>query len=49
LFILRIAKLLGWWIGGLARPTLFFDGVTGAPLSVPYVLTPTERAALGPR
>ena len=49
LFIRRIAKLLGWWMGGLARPTPFFDGVTGAPLSVPRVLTPTEGAALGPR
>jgi len=35
-----------WWWRGLARPNPFFDAQTGAPLSVPRVLTPSERAAL---
>jgi hypothetical protein len=34
---------------GLGRPTPFFDNVSGAPVSVPRVLTPSERAALDER
>ena len=37
---------LGWWLRGFARPNPFFDDRTGAPRSVPAVLTPSERAAL---
>jgi hypothetical protein len=44
LFALRGSKLLGWWIRGLGRPNPFFDDHTGAPLSAPRVLTPSERA-----
>jgi hypothetical protein len=40
----RASKMLGWWARGLARPTPFFDERTKAPLSVPRVLTPSERA-----
>jgi hypothetical protein len=46
LFALRGARLLGWWWRGLGRPNPFFDEHTKAPLSVPRVLTPDERAAL---
>jgi hypothetical protein len=46
LFARRAAKLLGWWLRGLGRPTPFFDDHTHAPLSVPRVLTPSERATL---
>jgi uncharacterized protein DUF6151 len=46
---LRISKLLGWWLRGLARPNPFFDAHTGAPLSMPRVFTPGERAALNDR
>jgi Family of unknown function (DUF6151) len=42
----RLPKLLGWWLRGLGRPNPFFDAHTGAPLSVPRVFTPGERAAL---
>jgi hypothetical protein len=42
----RVPKLLGWWLRGLGRPNPFFDAQTGAPLSVPRVFTPDERAAL---
>jgi hypothetical protein len=47
LFANRAAKLLGWWLGGLARPNPFFDDHTNAPISEPRVLTPSERIALG--
>jgi hypothetical protein len=40
----RVPTLLGWWLRGLGRPNPFFDD--DAPLSVPRVLTPSERAAL---
>jgi hypothetical protein len=46
LFALRASRLLGWWVRGLGRPTPFFDDRTHAPLSVPRVLTPHERATL---
>jgi hypothetical protein len=49
LFAKRGASLLGWWLRGLGRPTPFFDNVSGAPISVPRVLTPSERAALDER
>jgi hypothetical protein len=42
----RASMLLRWWVGGLARPTPFFDERTKAPRAVPRVLTPGERAAL---
>jgi hypothetical protein len=45
-FVHRASKILGWWARGLARPTPFFDDRTGAPLSRPRMLTPSERAAL---
>ncbi len=45
-FARRGAKLLGWWARGLHRPNPFFDDRTNAPLSVPRVLTPRERAAI---
>ncbi len=45
-FVLRAARVLGWWWHGLGRPNPFFDDRTGAPLSLPRVLTPSERAAL---
>jgi hypothetical protein len=44
-FVCRAAKLLGWWGRGLGQPNPFFDDFTGAPLSVPRVLAPSERAA----
>src|SRR5215469_2885037 len=46
IFALRAARILGWWLRGLGRPTPFFDDDTNAPLCVPRVLTPSERAAL---
>jgi len=45
-FVLRARKALGWWWRGLGRPNPFFDDRTGAPLFVPRVVTPGERAAL---
>lgn len=42
----RASKMFSWWLHGLARPSPFFDDRTGAPCSVPRVLTPSERAAL---
>lgn len=45
-FAHRSSKLLGWWIGGLGRPTPFFDELTKAPKAAPRVLTSHERAAL---
>jgi hypothetical protein len=43
----RLPTLLGWWLRGLGRPNPFFDERTNAPLSVPRIFTPNERAALG--
>jgi hypothetical protein len=45
-FVHRGVKLLGWWMGGLSRPTPFFDEQTKAPRSAPRVLTRSERAPL---
>jgi hypothetical protein len=45
-FARRAAKMVGWWLRGLGRPTPFFDDRTNAPRSVPRALTPSERAAL---
>jgi Family of unknown function (DUF6151) len=44
LFARRAAKILGWWMRGLGRPNPFFDDTTNAPLSVPRVLTRSERS-----
>ena len=46
IFAQRAAKFLGWWLRGLGRPNPFFDDASDAPLSVPRVLTPSERGAL---
>jgi hypothetical protein len=46
LYVLRVPKLLGWWLRGLGQPNRFFDAHTGAPLSAPRVVTPGERATL---
>jgi hypothetical protein len=46
IFAYRAAKVLGWWMRGLGRPNPLFDHGTGAPLTSPRVVTPTERAAL---
>ena len=46
IFALRASRILGWWLRGLGRPTPFFDDDTNAPLSLPRVLTPSERAVL---
>jgi hypothetical protein len=46
LIALRASRLLGWWLRGLGRPTPFFEDHTNAPLSVPRVLTASERATL---
>jgi hypothetical protein len=45
-FARRGAKLLGWWLRGRHRPSPLFDERTKAPLSLPRVLTPSERADL---
>ncbi len=45
-FTRRAAKILGWWARGLGRPNPFFDQRTGAPLSAPHTVTPSERVAL---
>jgi Family of unknown function (DUF6151) len=45
-FIRRAAKMLGWWMRGLNRPTPFFDERTKAPLSVPRLPTASKRADL---
>jgi hypothetical protein len=45
MFARRAAKLLGWWIRGLGRPNPFFDHRTGAPISVPRIVPPSERDA----
>ncbi|HEY2445342.1 MAG TPA: DUF6151 family protein [Rhizomicrobium sp.] len=42
----RLPTLLGWWWRGLGRPNPFFDEHTNAPLAMPRVFTPSERAAL---
>jgi hypothetical protein len=44
LFARRATTLLGWWLRGLGRSNPFFDEYTKAPLSVPRVLAPSERA-----
>src|SRR5215471_19312423 len=46
LFARRASRLLGWWWRGLGRPHPFFDADTNAPLAVPHVFTPGERATL---
>jgi hypothetical protein len=46
LFGIRASRLLVWWLRGLGRPNAFFDVHTNAPLSVPRVLTPSERISL---
>jgi hypothetical protein len=43
LFVLRAAKVLGWWWHGLGRPNPFFDDRTGTPLSAPRVLTRADQ------
>ena len=45
-FARRAAKMFGWWVRGLGRPSPLFDERTNAPRAVPRVLTPSERAAL---
>ncbi len=45
-FVRRGSMMVGWWMRRLARPNPFFDDRTGAPLSLPRILTPSERAAL---
>src|SRR5260370_29266783 len=44
LFALRASRLLGWWFSRLSRSTPLFNDHTNAPLSVPRVLAPSERA-----
>jgi hypothetical protein len=39
-FVYRATKVVGWWMGGLARPNPFFDDRTKVPRSVPQVLSP---------
>ena len=39
-FVRRASKLIGWWAGGLAGPTPFFDERTKAPIAEPRTLTP---------
>ena len=46
LFVLRAAKVLGWWWHGLGRPNPFFDDRTGTPLSARRLVTSSERAVL---
>ena len=46
LFFRRVSKLLAWWLRGLGRPNPFFDARSHAPLSVPRLFAPDERAAL---
>ncbi len=46
LFAPRMSRLVTWWWRGLGRPNPFFDDETGAPVSVPRVITGSERAAL---
>jgi hypothetical protein len=48
IFTRRASMLLSWWVRGLGRQALFFDGRTKAPRAVPRDLTPGERAALEP-
>jgi hypothetical protein len=47
LFAFRGSTLLGWWLRRLGRPNPFFDDNTNAPLSMPRMLTPSERASIG--
>ncbi len=46
ILVRRAAKALIWWMGGLGRPSPFFDSHTTAPRSEPRLLTPSERAVL---
>jgi hypothetical protein len=46
LFALRGARVLGWWWRGLGWANPFFAGDMHAPLCVPRVFTPGERAAI---
>jgi len=45
-FVRRGAKVLSWWLRGLARPSPFFTAGAGAPRADPRVLTKDERSAL---
>jgi len=46
MFARRATKLLGWWMRGLGRPNPFFDDRSGAPMSRPSVIAPSERTTL---
>lgn len=46
LLLLRMSRLASWWWLGLGHPNPFFDDKTMAPLSIPHVLTATERTEL---
>ena len=46
MFVVRASRVLGWWLRGLGRPNPFFHPQTNAPLSVPQVFEPRERAAI---
>jgi hypothetical protein len=46
IFALRAARILGWWLRGIGRPSPFFDDHANAPLCAPRILTAGERAAL---
>jgi len=46
IFALCASRIFSWWLRVLGRPTPFFDDHTNAPLCVPRVLAPSERAAL---
>lgn len=39
-------RLVKWWISGVGSPSPFFDPQSRAPIVVPQILTPEERAAL---
>jgi hypothetical protein len=45
LLAVRGIRLLGWWSRGLGRPNPFFDSRTKAPLSIPRIVTRSERAS----
>ena len=45
-FMRRALKVLGWWASGLGQPNPFFDDQTNAPISLPRLVVPAERAAL---
>ena len=46
MFMRRASKISSWWVRGLGRPNPFFDVHTGAHISAPRVISPSERAAL---